>query len=58
MGQKWYQLKAYVWAWATWGLFYILRGQNPYNLNKRFWRLNDFSCGVIRKYGVLYKIAL
>jgi hypothetical protein len=46
-----------IWALAAWGLFYILRGLGPSNLNKLFRRLNDFSCGVIRKCGVRYKIA-
>jgi hypothetical protein len=40
--------KLMIWAWAAWGLFYFLRGLGPSNLNKRFRRLKDFSCGVIR----------
>jgi hypothetical protein len=50
--------KLMIWAWAAWGLFYTLRGISPYNLNKRFRRLNDFSFGVIIKCGVRYQIAL
>jgi hypothetical protein len=49
--------KLMIWAWAAWGLFYILRSLGPQNLNKCFQRLNDFSCGVIRKCGVCYKIS-
>jgi hypothetical protein len=47
-----------IWAWAIWGLFYILMGLDPENLNKRFRRLYDFSCGMIRKCGVRFKIML
>jgi hypothetical protein len=50
--------KLMIWACAAWGLFFILRGLGPYNLNKSFRRLNDFSCGLIRKCGVRCKIAL
>jgi hypothetical protein len=34
--------KLMIWTWAAWGLFYILRGLGPSNLNKYFWRFSDF----------------
>jgi hypothetical protein len=40
--------KLMIWTWAAWGLFDILGSLGPYNLNKCFRRLNDFSCSVIR----------
>jgi hypothetical protein len=52
------QSTAYDLDLGNWGLFYILRGLGPYNSNKLFQRLNDFTCGVIRKCGIRYKITL
>jgi hypothetical protein len=57
MGQKWYQSKAYDLGLGRLGFTLLLKGSSPLKFNKRFQRLNDFSCGVIRKCGVRYKIS-
>jgi hypothetical protein len=58
MGQKWYQSKAYDLGLKLGVYFDSLRGLGPQNLKRCFQRLNDFSCGVIRKCGICYKITL